>query len=254
MPDETTEAVTVPEVAQVAAPANPYTLMQQAIVTGDLDVAVMERLMDLQERYEANEARKAFLVALADFQSAVDTVPKTRPVHDKRGAHMYNFASLDDIVRFIRPLLRKHELTYAWDSTHDGDFVNVTCNVRHSAGHGETSTFSVPFKAGAPAMSDQQKMASALSYAKRYSLTSALGISVGEPDNDGVDNGDDGKPVTDEQLGELTNRVNACCSADDERRFLTFLGVERLDDITQANYRKAILALEAQERTKGGAE
>ncbi len=239
----------------VAAPAQASTdmlgVLDQLIQSGR-PVADLKAVLDMVREERVDEARRAYFAALAAFQAELETVPKTRPVHNNRGEHMYDFASLDDIVTHVRPLLLKHGLSYSWDSEHVSDMLSVTCKVRHAAGHCEQSTFSVPFKSGAPAMSDQQKVASALSYAKRYSLTSALGVSVGEPDNDGADGGDQ-EPVDDAQLGELTGLANDL-APDRHEAFLGYMGAERLEDITRGDFRKAMNALKAEHanRAKGG--
>ena len=66
--------------------------------------------------------------------------------------------------------------------------MEVTCKITHSLGHSETSTFEIPIDNG-DYMTAPQKYASAQTFAKRYTLCNALGISTSEEDTDAVDVG-----------------------------------------------------------------
>jgi hypothetical protein len=55
------------EVVAPAAPT-PLTLLEQAIAK-NMDLAQLEKLMDMQERWEKRQAEKAFSEAMSSFQS-----------------------------------------------------------------------------------------------------------------------------------------------------------------------------------------
>src|SRR5258708_5782297 len=63
-------AATPPAVQQTraVATATPADLLRIAVETG-ADLDRLEKLMALQERWEANEARKAYVVAMTAFKS-----------------------------------------------------------------------------------------------------------------------------------------------------------------------------------------
>ena len=62
-------AVIAPQAVQAIDPnPNPLSMLASALQQGH-DVDKLGKLMDLAERYEANEARKAFATALSKFQA-----------------------------------------------------------------------------------------------------------------------------------------------------------------------------------------
>ena len=59
------------------APANPWSLIQLA-VSQNADIAKLEKLMELQMRWEANEAKKAFVAAMNAFKAEPPEIAKNR--------------------------------------------------------------------------------------------------------------------------------------------------------------------------------
>lgn len=181
---EETEQTATP--APVLIPATPNDLIAQAIEKG-LDVAALERLMNLKERYDADLAHKAFLEAFTDFQSNTPDLRKTKAVgFDGKGggATNYKFAPLADIARQIGPVLKKCGLSYRWEIDDNATELKVTCIVSHIAGHSERTTMrSGPDTSGSK--SAIQGRGSAVEYLKRYTLVGALGLTTADEDMDG---------------------------------------------------------------------
>src|SRR4051794_25328219 len=75
-----TTAVNKPR-TRVPAPSspNPISIVQTAIEKG-ITGADLKEIMDLQERWEANQARKAFDIAMANAQAEMPTIVKNRLV------------------------------------------------------------------------------------------------------------------------------------------------------------------------------
>ena len=185
-----TEAEVRPtEALAVIKPEPPSTVMllQTAIQQG-ASVEALEKLVDLHERLKANEAKAAYFVALTDFQAECPVVPKRKTAG--QGSFTYRYAPLEDIVKAVSPLLRKHGLSYRFDTQFFADppAQLVTCTVYHVQGHSESSEFRTPVDTGAR-MNDMQKSASAQTYAKRYAFCNALGILTGDDDDDGASGG-----------------------------------------------------------------
>lgn len=156
-------------------------LIQQAIDRG-LDIAALEKLMDLQERYNAAEARKAFFQAFTKFQSQCPDIRKTKAVNFNQTA--YTFAPLADITRQINKPLKDNGLSYRWEFKDEGDKIHVTCLISHADGHTEATTMSADAdKSGAK--NQIQSRGSTLTYLQRYTLIGALGLSTANQDIDG---------------------------------------------------------------------
>ena len=71
--------MTEPETTLAATEVTPMAMVQQAISSG-ASIDVMERLLDLQERWQANEARRAFSAALAALRDDLPQIVKTQQV------------------------------------------------------------------------------------------------------------------------------------------------------------------------------
>lgn len=173
---------------QLTAAPTPQQMLMVAVERGT-DIAQLEKLMDLQERWEAKEAKKAFSDALAIFQSELS------PIIKKRQAHNSKYADIDDIAQSIRPVLERCGLSYRFEQEQKDGFISVSCIVSHRDGFSVSTAMSAPAdKSGGK--NDIQSMASTVTYLRRYTLTGALGITTGQDDNDG------GKPEieTDELL------------------------------------------------------
>lgn len=160
---------------------NPYALMARAIELGKCDVAVIERLADLQDRFDRKNAKREFDTALAAFQSECPVILKT-----VNGAqNNYRYAPLDHIVTQVRPLLEKHGFAYALTGEVEEGWVKAIIRVTHRAGHSESSEFKVPIDKRNGLMSDPQRYGGSMTYSKRLCFCNAFGILTADEDRDG---------------------------------------------------------------------
>src|SRR5690348_12650561 len=77
MSAKATQEALVPVNGEVVV--RPMNVLQQAVQQG-ASVETLEKLLALQERWEANEARKAFVAALAAFKSNPPKLEKVKHV------------------------------------------------------------------------------------------------------------------------------------------------------------------------------
>lgn len=172
-------------VPTVHVPSNmtPMQMVAMAVVNGE-PTERLEKLMALQERFEANEARKAFNEAFAAFKAEVIVVVKNRNV-DAGPLSGKKYAELFSVVNAVTPALSKHGLSASWKLTKDEkDWIEVTCTVKHSKGHSESVSMGGPPDAGG-AKSPIQARASTVSYLERYTLKAICGVAEQGEDNDG---------------------------------------------------------------------
>lgn len=164
----------------------PTNLIAQAIDKG-ADIATLEKLMDLQERFEANKARKLFFEEFTAFQAECPDLRKTKKVSFELktgGNTSYNYAPLADITRQISKTLKDPSLSYRWEIQDDGNNIKVTCLISHVDGHTERTTMQgIADTSGSK--NPMQARGSAVEYLKRYTLIGALGISTADSDIDG---------------------------------------------------------------------
>ena len=120
---------------------------------------------------QINELAKA----LADFQSEVKD-----PSKDKENPYFKSkYVALDGVLQTVRPVLAKHGLSVMQLPTSDDTAVTVTTLLMHSSGQFIESE---PFKV-LLTKKDAQAAGSALTYARRYSLSSVLGIAWDDDDD-----------------------------------------------------------------------
>ncbi len=159
------------------------------------DPNTLSKLMDLQERWEAGQARKAYVAAMTAFKQEAPAVLKKGDRVDfstAKGRTCYNYANLGSIVQEITSILGKHELSASWGTSQEGNNVTVTCHVTHIAGHRESVTLTGPIDESGN-KNRIQAVGSTVTYLQRYTLLAALGLATGE-DDDGRCGADPGRP------------------------------------------------------------
>lgn len=182
----TTKIIEAPQtaVAASAAPANSPMGMMLAAMQQGATLDQVEKMMDLQARWDRDQAKKAYDAAFAAFKAESIKIIKSEDVKDGplRGK---SYAKLHDWVNAVTPALSKHGLSSSWKLTKDEkDWIEVTCYLRHVGGHEESVSMGGPPDAGG-AKNAIQARASAKSYLERYTLKAITGLSEQDDDTDG---------------------------------------------------------------------
>lgn len=173
--DAELQVLAKPEVA-----TTPAQLLALA-VDKNLDIDKLSKLMELQERYNADLARKAFFRALTTFQAKVPELRKSKEV--SFGDTKYHYAPLADIVRQIKDTCRDCLISYRWEIQDDKDEIKVSCIITHEDGHSEKTTMTASPDVSGKKNSIQAR-GSSIEYMKRYTLIGALGLSTADSDID----------------------------------------------------------------------
>lgn len=165
------------EVAVVTT--SPANLLELAVKKG-ANIEELKGLMDLQDRWNAQQAKKAYYLSMSKFQKDCPPILKTKAGYDNR----YYYAPLDQIIKVIKNPLFKNQLTYRWEQEEKDSKILVTCIITHVDGHSEQTTLeSVPDTSGGK--NAIQSKGSTVQYLRRYTLESVLGIATSSIDNDG---------------------------------------------------------------------
>ena len=169
---------------QVMGSPSPGALIQVALERG-LDVETLERLMALKERHEANEARKAYVAAMAAFKANPPKIVKDRQVRTKLktgGVMEYRHASLANVVDAVSAGLGEHGLSAAWATEQEGRLVKVMCTITHEMGHVEKVSLSAP-PDDSGLKNPIQQVGSTVTYLQRYTLMAAVGLAAADMDD-----------------------------------------------------------------------
>ena len=184
---EKSVVVLEPQASQVPAAVTPMQMVAMAIDKA-ASIETLERLMALQERWQAAEAKKAYVEAKALFYAEAPTITKNKHVgfESKRtgGDTSYWHATLDHVVEMAAPILAKHGLTHAWSTTQDEKGIEVACVLTHVMGHSERVALKGP-----PEMSGTknaiQGIGSTVTFLERYTFLAVTGLAAKNQDNDG---------------------------------------------------------------------
>jgi len=163
-------------------------MIADAASSGNMEM--VERMMDMKDRHEANEARKAYVSAMASFKAQPPEILKTAYVAHTDSWH----AKLGESAEVVNSALGEHGLFMKWITEQTPELITVTCVISHKLGHSESTTMSAP-----PDTSGKknviQSIASSVTYLQRYTMSAILGLvskDQNQSDNDG--NGDEWRP------------------------------------------------------------
>lgn len=122
-----------------------------------------------------SESISSLAKALATFNSKVSKVSK-----DANNPFFKNkYATLDNIIDEVRPILTENGLTLMQFPSGDGENVSVTTYLMHESGEWIESEPLIM----KPVKNDPQAIGSCITYARRYSLAAFLSLNTGEDDD-----------------------------------------------------------------------
>jgi ERF superfamily len=177
----------VPAYSPPSTELNPLQMLSIAVSKG-IDGEQLARFMDLADRWEKNEARKAFVADMAEFKKNPPTIYKNKHVgFDSRRTESrtdYDHATHAEVTYKIIAGLAQHGFSHRWVTTQPDGKVQVECIITHRLGHFESlSMVAPPDNSGNK--SPVQAIASTKTLLERYTLLGATGLSTMDlPDAD----------------------------------------------------------------------
>ena len=221
----------------------PMAMIDRALAGGAAP-ETLEKLLALQERWEANQGRKAFDEAMSAAKAEIPVILKNRTVDftSSKGRTHYKHEDLAEIARTVNPILGKHGLSYRFRTSAAANEVSVTCIVSHRLGYFEENTL-----VGRPDDSGNknslQQVGSTLTYLQRMTLKAALGLAAAE-DDDACSSSNTGPsgPISEEQaahIRKLADEVGA-----DLAKFCTYFKIDAVPDLPASQYQRAVQSLE----------
>jgi len=199
------------------------------------DLATIEKFMDLKERHEATEAKKAYVVAMGKFRAEVPTIERTKKAHNSK------YAGLAETISEISEALVNNGLSHSWKTDQDEKSISVTCCVTHVLGHQECTTLR-EFPDTSGSKNAIQAIGSTVSYLQRYTLYSILGLASKDADTDGSDR------VSFDQAEELETLADK--AGVDKAKFLTYFQCGSFNHIPAKQYKNALAAIKAKKDKK----
>lgn len=223
----------------------PMEMLDRA-VSSNASVETLTQLMALQERWEANQARKAFDEAMAAVKANMPKIVKTRKVDftTSRGRTNYQYEDLASIMSQIGPVLSAHGLSVRYRTSADPNQpIAVTCIISHRLGHSEENTL-MAGKDDSGNKNSIQAIGSTVTYLQRYTLKAALGLAAAA-DDDGA-KADDTGAITEAEREIILSMVDETGS--DIEKFCEVLQIDSIAAMPAAKFRRAVNMLEAKKR------
>ncbi|MFG1349052.1 ERF family protein [Xanthobacter autotrophicus] len=221
--------------------------IMQAASNPEIDADKVARLMDNYRSIRAEEAKRAYLAALPDMQADLPTIDQNGRIRIEKGGVVIQetkYARWEDINEAIQPVLRTHGfgLSFRLSVAPDGK-QNITAVLSHTEGHQEETTITLMHDSTG-SKNSVQAVGSTISYGQRYTARALLNFqSRAREDRD-----DDGRAaggvetVSEDQV--LALRDLAASVEADEKRFCTFMRIDRLSDLPASRFDEAKTALE----------
>lgn len=182
---------------------NPAQMLITAI-NNKLDPSMIERFMDLNDRWQKDIAKKEFTAAFAEFQKSCPVLYKGNynSYNTKGGDKVsYNSADISDVDTATKESLAINGLTKDWEIEQLDGKVKITCVITHVGGHSKR----VPLIAEADTSGGKnaiQALGSSITYLERYTLMAALGLTAKGMDDDGRGH----NPTSQEQEANIDTR------------------------------------------------
>lgn len=197
----------------VLADNSPAALMQTAMNRG-MDLDKLEKMLELQCRWEERESKKAFTKAMANFKADPPTIYKDKI--NKQFGSMYS--SIDAMVNPAIPYLSKYGLSHSWQYGEPAEKqVVVTCTITHELGHSESVTMSAPpDTSGGNSKNPIQQIKSTQTYLKIATFEAVTGLVSQEANLNDDGNAASGKITLLEQWDIKFDEVSKNAKSGDE--------------------------------------
>lgn len=232
-----------------SAPITPMDMIDRAVSSG-ANVETLEKLLALQERWEANQGRKAFDHAIAAAKARLPAIVKNQTAN-RGNAGSYKYEDLAQIAAQIDPVLSEFGLSYRFRTETENNRIKVTCIVSHRDGYSEATSL----ESGADtsgAKNPIQAMGSAVTYLQRYTLKAALGLAAAKDDDTRVVTAPTAAPMSQEDFMALRARIEA--QGDDAGKVEEFIlkkfDAAALHDLTDDQRKAALVMIRKREQAK----
>lgn len=223
----------------------PMEQAQQFLQAGG-DLKSLEKMMDLQDRFEKKEAEKAFFIAMVQAQKGMPVIHEGR----SNKATSSKYAAYKDIVRGAKPIYTSFGLSvsfYEGESKKE-DYIKLCADVCHEKGHSKTYSMDLPIDdkgpKGAPVKTKIHGIKSAVSYGRGMLLGSIFNIPTNEDvDDDG--NGAGVKYISEKQVSQITDLMNEHIIPEQQAEFLKWANIETVETIFAENFNAVVSSIKA---------
>lgn len=230
----------------------PMSMIERAVEKG-ADVAMIEKLMELQDRNDRQIGRRAFDQAMAKAKAEIPPILKNRHVKYENkggGSTDYHHEDLAEIAKTVDPILSRYGLSYRFRTAQGTNGITVTCIVSHEQGYSEETVLS----GGADSSGGKnsiQAVGSTVTYLQRYTLKAALGLAAAQDDDGkGAEQRIGNENITADQWNELSGLIEKAGIA--EEIVLKAEKISALDFLPARRFESVRSKLQTTIKNRGG--
>lgn len=232
-------------------------VIERAASNPEVDVAKMEKLLEMHTKIVAKQAEDAFNIAMTAAQTDIRRIAADAENPQTRSKYA-TYAKLD---RVLRPIYTKHGFSLSFDTDPNApeNIVPVKCYVSHVAGHTRTYHAAMPADGkgakGGDVMTKTHATGSAMSYGMRYLLKMIFNVAIGAEDDDG-NAAAAGPKIDEQQVAEINRLIKETDSGSGHYKedFLCYLSkhgkvtISTVEEIPAVMFNTAKAALEAKKK------
>jgi hypothetical protein len=174
----------------IAPALNPMQELQARIIR-EGDIEKMKQLMELEKTWREDQAKQAFVEAMAAFKA--ESIRITKDKENKQYKSMYT--TIGNLVDTVTPFLSRHGLSAGWEVSQD-KAIRVTCTITHRLGHSKSVSMEGPADTSG-AKNPLQQIKSTVTYLKIGTFEAICGLASveGNLDDDGNGSGKRDEPT-----------------------------------------------------------
>lgn len=213
-------------------------IIEKAASNPEVDVAKLERLLDMQERVLSRRAEVAFNAAFAEMQSQLPIITEKGEI--KIGEVVRSrYAKFEDINEAVKPILQAHGFAVTFKTRTEAKSVVVTGILMHREGHRESTDMMLEADTSG-SKNGVQSIGSSVSYAKRYVLNALLNITTRGEDDGGARGAV--KRITETQVADLLALAEEVKA--DIPKFCQYYKIDKIENLPASLYQSAVKAFE----------
>lgn len=233
----------VSESKEIAVQKSPAELL---LATKEMGISIedLNKVLDLQVRYEELEAKKAYVSAMVEAQKAMPVIYEGR----KNTQTNSSYSAYKDIIRDAKPIYTEAGLSVSFyeEETKREDYIKFCADVYHVNGHSKTFKTELPIDdkgpKGTKVKTTLHGTKSAFSYGRGILLCNIFNIPTSaDVDDDG--DGAGAKLIDEKQLGQIVDLINV--NYVDEKKFLEWAKVGKVENLFAEHFNKYVSALQA---------
>jgi len=226
------------------------TTIERLATNPEVDVSKIEAFLNMQERILDRKAKDEFNAAMVRVQGKIDLVVAKEKNEQTRSM----YANLKSILLQVKPIYTEEgfSLMFYEGETEKENHKRIYADIMHRDGHTEKRYVDVAIQttgiAGKAMMTQIHGEGSAISYGRRYLTCMIFNIPTGDDDDGNSASRSPIETISQDQIIEIQDLIKE--TEMNEKGFLNTLKVNKLSDLDDVGYKRALGILNARKNQR----